>query len=277
MKRLLFALLIALPAFSQQAVQRDLSCTAAGASTTTYTCSIAVAPSGYVTNQQYMFVADVANTASSTINFNTLGAKTIKKLDAGTKINLAANDIGAGMRVFLVYDATDMVLTTPPGNSASDNTTVNNVTINNGRCNKCILNGTEQRTVQAFVLGPAETTSTGNGKYFFVVPATLNSNDLTAVRGQVLTAGTTGTTTVALTRCVTAATGNACSGTTAQMLSTSMTIDSGENSTATAATPPVINAANATVTTGQIIRIDISAVNTTPALGLIISMDFTAP
>jgi hypothetical protein len=94
-----------------------------------------------------MFVADVANTASSTINFNTLGAKTIKKLDSGSKINIVANDIGVGMRVFLVYDGTDMVLTTPPGNAGSSGTTVSNMTINNstivnGNCNKCSLDNT---------------------------------------------------------------------------------------------------------------------------------------
>lgn len=422
MKKLL--LLVCIPAglgFAQsplsQAVNRDLSCTAATASGTTYACSIAVAPSGYVTNQAYMFVADVANTASATINFNNLGAKTIKKLDAGAKVNLAANDIGAGMRVYLVYDGTDMRLTVPPGNSATNNTTVNNITINNStvntstidksKCTHCSLNGTELtnlfpnaavtgttqnklakltgagtvviagtsdtggvigictgetgtgasacgttgsseiaiqgtfscvfdgattqddyvtisssvagdchdfgatypvgqqvlgrvlvtaaagtrsmvlfgpefnsyglRTVQAFVLGPTDATTVGNGKYYFVTPPTLNNYRLTAVSAQVVTAGTTNTTTVALTRCATAATGDACSSTTVQMLSTNMTIDSGENSTATAATPAVINTANATIATGQIIRVDISSVSTTPASGLIVNMDFTTP
>lgn len=139
------------------------------------------------------------------------------------------------------------------------------------------MNSSGAKTVQAFVLGATDTTAVGNGKYYFVTPANLNNYRLTSVSAQVITAGTTSTTTVALTRCVTAATGDACSSTTAQMLSTNMTIDSGENSTATAATPAVINTANATITTGQIIRVDIAAVSTTPAFGLIVNMDFTLP
>jgi hypothetical protein len=139
------------------------------------------------------------------------------------------------------------------------------------------MNSSGAKTVQAFVLGAADITSTGNGKYYFVTPATLNNYRLTGVLAQVLTAGTTGTTTVALTRCVVASTGDACSSTTAQMLSTNLTVDSGENTSSTAATPAVINTSNATITTGQIIRVDIAAVNTTPAFGLIVNMDFTTP
>lgn len=418
MKRLLFALVLLLMTVARaqtplsQAVQRDESCTAAGGSGTTYTCSITVAPSGYVTNQAYMFVADVANTGTTTINLNALGPKTIKKLNGGAKVDLVANDIGAGMRTYMVYDGTDMRLTVPPGNSASDNTTVNNITVNNStsvnmKCQHCSLNGTELsnlfpnagatgttlnklakltgagtavitattdtggilgictgntgtgasacgtagsseiaiqgtfscifdgattqddyvvnsatvagdchdfgatypvgqqvvgrvlvtaaaglrsmvlfgpefnsyglRSVQAFVLGPTDATTTGNGKYYFVVPATLNNYRLTAVTAQVVSAGTTGPTTTAITRCAHAATGNVCSGATVQMLSTNINVDSATNSSADAGTPPVINTANATITTNQVIRIDISAVSTTPATGLIVDMDFTTP
>jgi hypothetical protein len=133
------------------------------------------------------------------------------------------------------------------------------------------------KTVQAFVLGPSDSTTVSNGLYYFTVPATLNNSRLTAVQAGVVTAGTTGPTTVALTRCVHAATGNACSGTTAQMLSTNINVDSGTNSSADAGTPAVINTSNATVTTGMLIRIDTTAISTTPASGLIVSMDFTTP
>lgn len=142
MKKLILSFLLALPLLAQQPVQRNLSCTAASASSTTYTCSITVAPSGYVTNQQYMFVADVANTAAATINFNGLGAKTIKKLSAGAKVDIAANDIGIGSRVFLVYDATDMVMISPPGTGSSGGTTTTNVTNVNMKCQRCSLDNT---------------------------------------------------------------------------------------------------------------------------------------
>lgn len=139
------------------------------------------------------------------------------------------------------------------------------------------FNSSGAKTVQAFVLGATDTTTTGNGKYYFLVPANLNNYRLTGVSAQVMAAGTTGPTTIALTRCVAAATGDACSSTTVQMLSTNMTIDSGENSTATAATPAVINTANATLATNQVVRVDIAAVSTTPASGLIVNMDLTLP
>src|SRR6185369_3719119 len=155
MKKILLSFLLALPLMAQQAVQRNLSCTAASASGTTYTCSIAVAPSGYVTNQEYMFVADVANTAAATINFNGLGAKTIKKLTAGVKTDVVANDIGINMAVFLNYDGTDMVMTVPAGTSSSGGTTTTNVTNINMKCQKCTLDGT--------VLTEKWTNETGTG------------------------------------------------------------------------------------------------------------------
>ncbi len=155
MKKILLSFLLALPLMAQQPVQRNLSCSAAGASTTTYTCSITVAPSGYVTNQEYMFVADVANTAASTINFNGLGAKTIKKLSAGVKTDIVANDIGASMAVFMNYDGTDMVMTVPAGTSNSGGTVTNNNTSINMKCQKCTLDGT--------VLTEKWTNDTGTG------------------------------------------------------------------------------------------------------------------
>lgn len=120
-------------------------------------------------------------------------------------------------------------------------------------------------------------TATGDGKFYFVVPEELNGMVLVGVRAQVVTAGTTNATNVDLARCATAATGNACSGTVVDMLSTNITIDSGENSTDTAATPAVIDTANDDVATGQIIRVDVDAVSTTPAKGLLVTMKFRLP
>jgi hypothetical protein len=52
------------------------------------------------------------------------------------------------MRVYVVYDGTDMRLTVPPGNLGTNGGTITNVTINNSttnnlKCNHCSLNGTE--------------------------------------------------------------------------------------------------------------------------------------
>ncbi len=179
MKKILLSFLLALPLMAQQPVQRNLSCSAAGASTTTYTCSIAVAPSGYVTNQEYMFVADVANTAASTINFNGLGAKTIKKLSAGVKTDVVANDIGIAMAVFMNYDGTDMVMTVPAGTSNSGGTVTNNNTSINMKCQKCTLDGT--------VLTEKWTNDTGTGT------TTNKLAKLTGAPSTVVIAGTTDT------------------------------------------------------------------------------------
>lgn len=79
----------------------------AGASDT-YTATLSPAPAAYVTGQHYRFKANTANTGAATINFNSLGAKTIKKATGGITTDLDTNDIRAGQWVDLVYDGTNM-------------------------------------------------------------------------------------------------------------------------------------------------------------------------
>lgn len=97
-------------------------CTAAGANTTTYTCSLSPAITAYVTGTHYRFKVDVANTAASTINFNAQGAKTIKKAAGGITTDLAANDMQAGQWVDLVYDGTNMQMQSLLGNAPGGGT-----------------------------------------------------------------------------------------------------------------------------------------------------------
>ena len=120
-------------------------------------------------------------------------------------------------------------------------------------------------------------TSTGDGKYYLVIPSTLNGMNLVSVSGSVISVGTTNTTDVQLARCATVATGSQCSGTVVDMLSTKLTIDSNENKSSTAATPPVINGSNDDVATDQVIRVDVDAVSTTPATGLVVVLGFQLP
>ncbi len=63
----------------------------------------------------------------------------------------------------------------------------------------------------------------------------------------------------------------------ADMLTTKLTIDSGETDTSTAATAAVIDTANDDVATGDQIRIDVDAVSTTAAKGLIVELTFQLP
>jgi hypothetical protein len=82
---------------------------------------------------------------------------------------------------------------------------------------------------------------------------------------------------VDLARCAVVATGNQCSGTVVDMLSTNLTIDSNENKSSTAAAAAVIDTANDDVSTGQVIRVDVDAIHTTPAKGLLITLVFQLP
>lgn len=132
-------------------------------------------------------------------------------------------------------------------------------------------------TVELPVVPFATDTTTGDGKYYWQVPSNLNGANLVGVGAQVITAGTTGTTDIQIARCAVAATGDVCSGTVADMLSTKITIDSGENSTNSAAAAAVINTSNDDVATNQVIRIDVDTVSTTAAKGLLVRLDFQLP
>lgn len=105
--------------WAQQPVIRDLSCSATSGSGTTYTCAIAVAPSGYVSGQQYRFKADTGNTSAATINFNALGAVAIKKMTGSITTALVAGDINAGQWVYLTYDGTNMQMESQLGNASA--------------------------------------------------------------------------------------------------------------------------------------------------------------
>lgn len=90
----------------------------AGASDT-YVVTLTPAPAAYVTGEHYRFKANTANTGACTINFNGLGAKTIKKAAGGITTDLADNDIRAGQWVDLVYDGTNMQMQSTLGNTVT--------------------------------------------------------------------------------------------------------------------------------------------------------------
>jgi hypothetical protein len=137
--------------------------------------------------------------------------------------------------------------------------------------------GASEKAVQVELYGPTTDTVTGNGIFYFRVPVSLNGTNLVGIQTNTVTAGTTGLTSVQITRCVAVATTPLCSGATSAMLSTVVSIDSGETSSTTAATAAVINTANDDVATGQILRFDVTAINSTPAKGLIVNLDFKLP
>lgn len=111
------------------------------------------------------------------------------------------------------------------------------------------------------------TVADGAGDMFFRIPAVLNGYNLVAVAAAVQTAGTTGTTDIQIHNVTQAA----------DMLTTKITIDTGETDSSTAATAAVIDTANDDVATGDRIRIDVDAVSTTPPKGLLVELTFQLP
>ena len=121
--------------------------------------------------------------------------------------------------------------------------------------------------VVCFSFRDDETVVVGDGAGYLHIPADLAGMDLVEVHDEVKAAGTTGTSDVQI-RNVTQA---------ADMLSTKLTIDSGETGSDTAATPAVIDTANDDVAVNDLIRIDVDAVQTTPPEGLLVTLGFREP
>lgn len=123
-------------------------------------------------------------------------------------------------------------------------------------------------TIVELPIGSASASlATGDGQAFFRVPEELNGMNLTGVAACVYTAGTTNTLDVQIRNKTQ----------TADMLTTKITIDSGETDTSTAATAAVIDTGNDDVATADVLAIDIDAVHTTPAKGLLVQMRFELP
>jgi len=124
-----------------------------------------------------------------------------------------------------------------------------------------------ERNVGAICVDFTTDTAVGNGVNYFHIPDNMNGMDLVAVHAEVITAGTTGTTDIQIHNLTQAV----------DMLTTKITIDSTETGSDTAATPAVIDTANDDVATNDVIRIDVDAISTTAAKGLIVTLTFKLP
>lgn len=77
----------------------------------TYACSPSPSIGAYANNAHYRFIpTDVGNTGAASINLNSLGAKTIKKMANGTAVDLSTGDIGVRQPVDVVYVSTDDIM-----------------------------------------------------------------------------------------------------------------------------------------------------------------------
>lgn len=80
----------------------------------TYAVTLTPVPGSYTTGDIYYFKADVANTGAATLNVNSLGAKTIRKWNGTTLVDLDDGDIQASQLVAVQYDGTYLVLLSRP-------------------------------------------------------------------------------------------------------------------------------------------------------------------
>lgn len=76
----------------------------AGGTADAKTLTYSVAPAAYYNGQRFAFIANTTNTTSATLNVNSLGAKTIKKVVAGVLTNLSSGDMVSGMFVEVSYN-----------------------------------------------------------------------------------------------------------------------------------------------------------------------------
>lgn len=124
-----------------------------------------------------------------------------------------------------------------------------------------------EKSVSIQVLAGATAATVADGHAYLLIPSSVAGMNLVEVVATAVTAGTTGTMDIQLHNVTSAA----------DILSTKITIDSTEKSSSTAATPAVINGAEDDVAANDVIRVDIDAIHTTPAAGLILSLVFRLP
>lgn len=120
------------------------------------------------------------------------------------------------------------------------------------------------RPVQIPVFDPGADVTAGDGKAYFIVPDEYDGMNLARVAATVITAGETDPTVIDIYN----VTDNC------DMLSTGMNIESGETSTRTSATPGTIDTDHDDVAAGDVLRIDVTSVSTTPPKGLIVELVF---
>lgn len=126
-----------------------------------------------------------------------------------------------------------------------------------------------KRIVELVVVEGATNVAVGDkqGNLSFRVPTEMNGWNLVGVAAHVETAGTTNNLDIQIHNITQAA----------DMLSTKMRIETAETDTSTSAQPGTIDAANDDVATGDKIRVDVDAVQTTPPKGLTVTLVFQLP
>ena len=85
--------------------------------TDSYACNLLEVLLEYHPGTLYSFKADVANSGPASLNLNSIGARTITKVQGGVTTTLVDNDIRAGQMVVVYYDGTNMQMVSQLGNA----------------------------------------------------------------------------------------------------------------------------------------------------------------
>ncbi len=126
--------------------------------------------------------------------------------------------------------------------------------------------GTKSACVTVFA--PAADAVVGDGAAYLTIPSAANGMDLVSVHARTVAAGVTGTLSIQIHNLTQ----------TQDMLSTLLTVDTGETGSDTAATPAAINTSNDDVATNDLLRIDVDTIHTgTASQGLLVTMEFRLP
>jgi len=108
-------------------------------------------------------------------------------------------------------------------------------------------NSLHSRAIEQYkIVADGSALGTGDGKYFIVIPEEYNGWELINAHAMVSTVSSSGLPTYQLYNVTDSV----------DIMTTKISIDANENTSYTAATPPVINSTNAVMATGDIIRID---------------------
>jgi len=219
--------------------------------------------------------ATEANALAAAMNLNATTSTSSTSLAIGTGSKSltveASKSYWTGMSVKIAHDSSNWM----HGEVTSYNSTTGALVVN---VTNTLGSGTETswtitlsgpivslpRVLEVTVFAPGSIVQTGDGKAYVIIPAALNGMLLTAIAATVITAGTTGSTTIQINN----VTDNE------DMLSTVMSIETGETSTRTSASPGVIDTDHDDVATGDVLRIDVDAVSTTAPYGLIVELVF---
>lgn len=110
-------------------LQKAQIVTLTSSGTDTYAGTAGVTATAYTTGDTYVFKANTANTGACTLNIDSLGAKTIKKVAGGVTTDLADNDIRVDQMVEVAYDGTNFQIQSTLGNTASGSGTAPDVQV----------------------------------------------------------------------------------------------------------------------------------------------------